>query len=99
MPPAAEDAARLSPPPSDTRPQPAKENPSTSDWSQADTVAPGQEGPRSRETFITMRIGIRIQLGLLVLIAALLGLAVVTIATWVRQPLHSIHVQRCALQR
>lgn len=84
MPPAAED--HLRPPPAGSpRPQPTAENPSTSDWSQADTVTPSREEAKPRKSpSFTMRIGIRLQLALIVLLAALLGLAVVTIATWVR---------------
>ena len=80
MPSAAEETVRPLEPNS-PRPQPTGENPSTSDWSQADTVTSAKE--RAREGF-NMRVGIRLQLGLLVLISALIGLAVVTIATWVR---------------
>lgn len=50
-----------------------------SDWSSSDTVAASRERPGSP---FTMRIGIRLQLGLLVLGAALIGLCVVTLATW-----------------
>jgi hypothetical protein len=75
---AAEDNSRPLP---ISRPQPADSSPSTSDWSQADTVAPAAGG---REEAFNMRVGIRMQLGLLVLWAVLIGLAVVTIATWVR---------------
>ncbi len=63
-----------------SRPQPTVSCPSTSDWSEADTVAPAWGGP---EEAFNMRIGIRMQLGVLVLWAVLIGLAVVTIATWV----------------
>jgi hypothetical protein len=75
LPAAAEGSLRPS-----SRPQPNKDNPSTSDWSQADTVALAQEGPG--EAF-NMRVGIRLQLGLLVLTAVLVGVSTITLAVWV----------------
>lgn len=53
--------------------------------STGDTLKPVSDPRRPKPAMLKMRIGIRLQLGLLVLSASLIALMVLTLAVWVRQ--------------